>query len=723
MTETSLRPPGPHRLSRMLAPSSVALLGASTLPNVAGNDMVLELQAARYPGRVYPVNPRYDEIEGYPCYGGLRDLPEVPDLAVLGIGNAALEEQVRTAIELGVGGLVIPGSVLLPTDTRQDSLRQRIRAMAKAADLPIVGGNCMGFYNTQAWFRAFPFYRPYELREGGVTLIAHSGSVLTSLLWNDQKLRFNLAISPGQELVTSADEYMDYALEQPSTRVIALFLETVRNPDAFIAVLRKAAQRDVPVVALKAGRSAVAAHLALSHSGAIAGDAAAYQALFDRYGVLSVTTLDELAATALLLSSARRPAPGGLATIHDSGGERELLIDLADDIGVPFAQISEQTSTTLAEHLDPGLEPVNPLDAWGTGNNYQTIFERCWQALMDDDDTAVGAFVIDLTSGFYLHESFARICRRVHRRTTKPIVMITNHIGTDTQDLARRLTDLDIPVLDGTVAGLQAIRHALAYRDFQLSPRIAAPMAPDAQVTTRWRARLSEAHALTEGEGLDLLADYGVPTVAHHTVNSAEEAVAAAEEVGFPVAVKTAVPGILHKSDVGGVWLNLLDAEQVCEAYTEMATHLGPEALVAAMHLAEVEMAFGIVVDPQFGPMVLVAGGGVFIEILGDRQLGLVPIDLPIARRMIDKLDIAPILNGVRGRPPVDKGAVADALVAMSHLAADLGDLIAEVDVNPLAVTTDGALALDALVIPTAAVEAMTAQIERSADVPGSGNS
>ncbi|HKJ11634.1 MAG TPA: acetate--CoA ligase family protein [Ornithinimicrobium sp.] len=704
---------GQHRLSRMLAPSSVALLGASTVPNIAGNDMVLELQASRYPGRVYPVNPRYDEVEGYPCYSGLRDLPEVPDLAVLGVGNGALEEQVRTAIDMGVGGLVIPGSVLLPTDTERDSLRGRIRAMATAADLPIVGGNCMGFYNVDAWFRAFPFYRPYELREGGVTLVAHSGSVLTSLLWNDQKLRFNLAVSPGQELVTTVDEYMDYALDQPSTQVIALFLESVRDPEGFIAVLRKAAERDIPVVALKAGRSPVAAKLALSHSGAIAGDAAAYQALFDRYGVLSVTTLDELAATALLLSCSRRAAPGGLATIHDSGGERELLIDLADDIGVPFAQIGEETTATLAENLDHGLEPVNPLDAWGTGNNYQVIFERCWQALIDDEDTAMGAFVIDLTSGFYLHESFARICRRVHRRTTKPVAVITNHIGTDSQDLARRLTDLGIPVLDGTVAGLQAIRHALAYRDYRLSPRIAPAVAPGTEVSHHWRARLGEPRILTEGEGLRLLADYGVPTIAHRTVTDAESAVAAAHEVGFPVVVKTAVPGILHKSDVGGVWLNLVDAEQVRAAYVELAAHLGPEALVAAMHFADVEMAFGVVVDPQFGPMVLVAGGGVFIEILGDRQLGLVPIDLPIARRMINKLDIAPVLDGARGRVVVDKQAVAHALVALSNLAADVGDLIAELDVNPLAVTTDGALALDALVVPAAAVTTVSAEVDQ----------
>ncbi len=706
MTGIQGPPTTPHRLSRMLAPRSVALVGASTVPNVAGNDMVLELQVSRYPGRVYPVNPRYDEVEGHECFPGLAELPEVPDLAVLGVGNAALESQVAAAIELGVGGLVVFGSALLPDDTPESSLRQRIRTMAEAAGLPIVGANCMGFYNVERWFRAFPFNRPYELREGGVTLISQSGSVLTALLWNDQKLRFNLAVSPGQELVTTTSEYMEYALEQESTRVIALFVEAVRRPAAFIAALRTAAERDVPVVALKAGRSAAAAQLALSHSGAIAGDDAAYQTLFERYGVLSVKSLDELAATSLLLSDPRRPAAGGLATIHDSGGERELLIDLAADVGVPFAQIGEETTAVLAEHLDHGLEPINPLDAWGTGNDYQAIFEHCWQALIDDDDTALGAFVIDLTSGFYLHESFARICRRVHRRTTKPIAMLTNHIGTDSQDLARRMTDLGIPVLDGTVAGLLAIRHALTYRDFSMRPRIAPPTRPHPETTARWRTRLVEPRPLTEGEGLDLLSDYGVPVVAHRVASDLAAVEAAAAEMGFPVVMKTAAPGILHKSDVGGVALNLVDPEDLRTAYVDLAARLGPEVLIAPMRLPEVEMALGIVSDPQFGPMVLVAGGGVFIEVFGDRQLGLVPIDEPIAERMIDKLEVAPVLDGIRGRPPVDKASVAAALVALSDLAADVGDLIAELDVNPLAVGTDGCVALDALVVPTAAVAA-----------------
>lgn len=689
-----------HRLHRMLAPRSVALLGASTTPNVPGNDMVLELQISRYRGAVYPVNPRYDEVEGHPCYPTLGDLPEVPDLAVLGIGNRAVEEQVRAAIGLGVGGLVIPGSLALADDDPVYPLRNRVRDLAAAADLPVVGANCMGFYNVETWFRTLPFHRPYELTEGGVTLITQSGSVLTALLWNDEKLRFNLAISPGQELVTDTAEYLDYALDQPSTTAVALFVETVRSPQAFVAALRKAAERGVPVVALKAGRTAAAATLALSHSGAIAGNDAAYQTLFERYGVLSVRSLDELASTTQLLAAPRRAGPGGLAAIFDSGGERELMMDIAEDVGVPFAQIGEETRQVLVDNLDHGLEPINPLDAWGTGRDYQTVFERCWQALMDDPDTAMGVFVADLSSGFYLHESFARICRRVHRRTSKPVAMLTNHTGTDSQDLAKRLTGLGLPVLDGTVAGLLAVRHALAYRDFHARPTIAPPTAPAPEVTARWRARLWQPAALTESEGLELLGDYGVPVVPHRTVSSVEEATDAAAALGYPVVLKTAASGVWHKSDAGGVALNLSDAAAVHAAYTDLAEHLGPEALVAPMVFPEVELALGVVRDPQFGSMVLVAGGGIFIEVLGDRQLGLVPIDTPIAHRMIGKLAVKPVLDGVRGRPAVDIAAVATALVRLSDLAADLGDLIAELDVNPLAVTTQGCLALDALVVP-----------------------
>ena len=690
-----------HPLTPLLAPRSIALVGASETLNTPGNDMLHELRTSRYKGRIWPVNPKYEEIEDHKCYPSLDALPAAPDLAVLAVGNARLEQTVVEAIGVGVQGLVIFGSALLPEDVGRDTLQHRIKRLALDAGIPIVGPNCMGFYNVEAGVRAFPFHLPRPMEDGGITFIAQSGSVLTSLLWNERKLAFNLAISPGNELATTVADYMDYALDLPSTKVIAMFLEAVRDPDGFVAALQKAQARGVPVVLIKVGRSKAAAALAMSHSGAMAGNDDAYEALFRRYGVIRVSSVDELASTALLFAQGRRPGSGGLAAILDSGGEREILLDLAEVFDVPMANINDATVQILKDNLDYGLEPINPLDAWGTGNRYDVVYETCWQALMEDPDTAVGVFIADLTSGFYLHESFAHICRRVKMRVKKPMAIMTNHVGSEHQDLALRMTRAGIPVLDGAQPGLMAVKHLLEYRDFQALPTYDPPAPIDPAVKQRWRERLTAATCpLGEFEALSLLADYGIPAPRMQMATHAAEAIAAAEAIGYPVALKTAMPGVLHKTDAGGVKLNLRNRGEVIEAYGELAAALGPVALVSQMVPGEVELAFGLLNDRQFGPLVMVAGGGVLIEMLKDRQVALAPMDVGAARRRIDALKIRPILDGFRGRPPCGVDALALALSRFSVLADDLGDLIAELDVNPVKVNALGCVAVDALVSP-----------------------
>ncbi|MDO6459611.1 acetate--CoA ligase family protein [Granulosicoccaceae sp. 1_MG-2023] len=688
-----------HRLEPLLAPRSIALVGASLTLDVAGNDMILELLQSGYEGDIYPVNPKYTEVEGLRCYPSLAELPGPVDLVVLAIGNKRLEAQFKEAIRHGARAAVIFGSGHLEEDL-SPLLLERLRRLATEADIPVCGGNCMGFYNLDKQIRVFPQHIDRRFSGGGVTLISQSGSVLTSLLWNDLKLSYNLAVSTGQELVTTVEEYMDYALEQASTRVIALFLESARNPERFAAVLAKAQEKQIPVVVLKAGRTEASAALAVSHSGAIAGDNAAYQALFERYGVIGVKSIAELAATTLLLSMPRRVGAGGVAAIMDSGGEREILMDLADDIGVPFAEISPETKAVLAANLDEGLEPINPLDAWGTGNNYQAIYENCWQALMDDPDTAIGVFVADLTSGFWLHESFARICRRVSKRVGKPVIMMTNHQGSGSQDLAMRLTQAGVPVFDGTEPTLRAIKHALAYRDFQSARVQPESAAVDPAKREAWRERLQQGDIPDEAEGLQLLSDYGIPTPPVSIADTQDAALEAAQSLGYPVVLKTAVKGILHKSDVDGVKLNLRDDEALKAAYADLAERLGPRVLITPMASGSVEVALGVLSDPQFGPMVMVAGGGIFIEVLKDSQVALAPVDVNGARRMIDKLVMRPVLDGIRGGEAVDVDALARALARLSLLAADLGDLIAELDVNPVKLDACGCLAVDALVVP-----------------------
>ena len=586
-------------------------------------------------------------------------------------------------------------------DAQSTYLRDRVASIARQAGVPVCGANCMGFFNPVHPLRAFSAFHPEPIEVGGLTYIAQSGSLLQALLFNDERLKFNLAVSTGQELVTTVADYMDYALDQPSTTAIALVLEMVRDPVRFLQALEKAHRRDIPVIVLKLGRTAAGAQFALSHTGAIAGDAEVYEALFRHYGVISVRDLNELAATAILLSSPKRAAPGGLSAILDSGGERELIVDVASDHGVPFAKINAITTQVLADTLDSGLQPVNPVDAWGTGKDFELVFEKCLAALMADPDTGLGMFVADLSEELDLHAGYVDVCQAVVRCTDKPLVVMTNYSAWSHRKHAIRLSRSGIPVLDGTVSSLRAVRHAFDYRDF-MARKPAAPKARQENPrAAHWRELLAQRQeALLEDEGYALLSDYGIRVPPHRVVHNRDEARAAARALGFPLVAKTATPGILHKSDVGGVILKLQDEEAVARAYDDLAARLGPRVLLCGMAEGQVEMAFGLVSDAMFGSFVMIAFGGLWIEILKDSQLAMAPVDADAARRRIGELKMAKVLDGVRGAPPCDMQALVDTYVRLGELAADLGNCIAEMDVNPVLVGPNGVVAVDSLIVP-----------------------
>jgi acetate---CoA ligase (ADP-forming) len=561
--------------------------------------------------------------------------------------------------------------------------------------------------------RVCGYPEPPDLPPGPVAVVTHSGSVFSALLHNDRDLRFNLVVSAGNELVTSAAAYLDHAVELPTTRVVALFLETVREPAAFRAALAKAAARSIPVVALKVGRAQAAQAMVAAHSGALAGEDGAYQALFDTYGVAQVATLDELADTCELLAG-RRAHRGALAAIGDSGGERAHLVDLAEQLRVPFAAISEATRQRLAAVLEPGLPPTNPLDAWGTGNDADQIFATCIKALLEDPSTAALALNLDLTTEPTPDTSYTGLAIAAAAATTKPVAVLSNLTSAADPTEAATLRAAGVPVLEGTATGLAALGHLFAFRDFLVraggnlvrADGVDEPAPPSPGPSTlprardRWRARLSEpGRPLDEAEGLALLGDWGVRAVAAEVASSLEEAVAAAGRVGWPVVLKTAAPGIIHKSDVGGVVLGLDGPERLAAAYADLAGRLGPRVLVAAVARPGVELALGVVHDAQFGPLVMVAAGGVLVEVLGDRRFALPPVDHRRALAMLDRLAVRRLLDGVRGTPPADLDAVADAVVNLSTLAVDLGPSLAALDVNPLIAGPDGCVAVDALVI------------------------
>jgi acetate---CoA ligase (ADP-forming) len=613
---------------------------------------------------------------------------------LLGVGNRRLEGQMEEAARCGARGVVVFASGL--EDPPGDPpLTERLRSIAAEADMVVCGANCMGFADIEHGLRALAFEERADLEPGNVAWISHSGSAFSALLHAERGIRFNFAVSTGQELTTTMADYMLYALERESTRVISLFLETVRDPERFRLALETAAERDVPIVALKVGRTPISRRLVTAHSGALAGDDAAYEALFDAYGVARVGTLNEMADLVELLGTGRRATPGGLAAILDSGGERAHLVDAAADVEVPLARPSEATLRDVSARLEPGLPAVNPLDAWGTDNDPYNIFLDCSRHLADDPDTGAFAYVVDLHSD-RAERGHAWAAERVWASTQKPFAVVCGITSAIQECAAARLRSSGVPVLEDVTSGLRAFLHLFERRDARRLPSLALPDPVPRETVQRWREALAAGEGLGEARALEMLADYGVPVARTAAATGLQGVLAAAGRLGYPVALKTVATS--HKTELGGVTLGNRDEVALAAAYREMSSRLGPAVTVQEMVEPGVEMALGVVHDLQFGPLVMVAAGGMLIETLGDRRLALPPLDEVRASRLIDQLHARPLLDGVRGAPPADVNALARVLSRLSLLARDLGDLIGALDVNPVIVGPRGCVAVDALV-------------------------
>ncbi|MDH3473496.1 MAG: acetate--CoA ligase family protein, partial [Rhodospirillales bacterium] len=331
-------------------------------------------------------------------------------------------------------------------------------------------------------------------------------------------------------------------------------------------------------------------------------------------------------------------------------------------------------------------------------------FSAMFQALLDDPQVAAGLMVFNIRDGYYLSQAYAKVAKALWPRTAKPFAVAPNTAAVRHRDMALDLTRAGIPVLDGTEEALKAVKHLFAFRDFHTADRT-PPDPVDPALREKWRPRLARGDVLSEAEALALLSDYGVPVVSAQTAGSREAALAAAEALGYPVALKTAAPGVLHKTEASGVLLNLGDVEKVSAAYDDMAARLGPEVLISPMAPKGTEVALGALFDPQFGPCVMVAAGGVLIEVLAERVFALAPVNRDQAKRLLAGLRVSRLLAGVRGARPADLESLATAIERFSVMAHDLGDLLAELDVNPVIAGAEGALAVDALVIPKAAGE------------------
>jgi acyl-CoA synthetase (NDP forming) len=683
----------PHRLDPLLRPASVAVVGASENNDSMGDWSLRNLFKGGFPGDIFAVNPKYREVQGKPCVPSLAELPTVPDLAILAVGDGRVEVVLQQVIDAGVRAAVIMSTLYLDDDT-SPPLRERVRQMIADSGLVVCGANGMGFYNVRDRVWACGFDSSDHEGPGNVALISHSGAGMSGLIDSEERLRINLAVSTGNELDATMDEYLDFALDLPETRAVGLFVETARNPDGFRAALRKAAAKQVPVVAIKVGRTARAAELTVSHSGAMAGDDAVYEALFDRYGVQRASDMDELATMLILFAELDRVGPGGLVSLHDSGGERQLMVDLADQAGVPLTVLAEKTAAEIADCIDPELPAVNPLDAWSRGGPGATEqMARSLAAMMQDPGAAMGAVIHDRAPYGKVYETYLGYMQHARAASGKPVALVAARQGTGSDAAVVTSTAEGLPVLDGVPVFLRGVRALFAYRDFLGREAGAGPTA-DGNTVEAWRSRLGGG-SVGEAQALAMLRDFGLPALSVASCDSESGAVSS----HFPVVLKTAAPGVAHKTDVGGVVVGIDSNEQLLAAYRDMSSRLGPAAIIAPTAEQGIEMMLGARMDPQFGPVVLIGFGGVHAETLQDVAFALPPFTAQHARRCVDGLRLRPMLDGKRGAGAADIDAFCEAAAAFSAMIDALREHIREIDINPVIVHESGCTVVDALVI------------------------
>jgi len=687
----------PHRLDPLLDPESIVIVGATTSGGM-GSRVIKNLQNGGFTGKLFGLHPKNKDAFGIPCYPDFESLPEKVEHAIFAVSDERIEGLVDAAIEADVKAMSIM-SMLYLDDDQKPYLKDRIQAKLKEADILLCGANGMGFYHIEkrVWVNGH-FSRPNH-EPGGVCIISQSGSGVAGIIDCEERINLNLSVSSGSELTVGAEDYLDYILHQESTTVVGLFLETIRKPDQMIQAFELANERKIPVVVLKTGRTERSAELTVSHSGGLAGVDDCYNALFEKYGIQRVADMDELATTLIMFDQPHALGNGNMVSMHDSGGERQLIIDVADQQGVEFATLEDDTTEKLEEILDPGLPPVNPLDAWGKGlENADEIMIDSMIAMLSDPNASMGAIVMDRGPLSKIFPEYVDYLDQANRQTGKPVFLVSNRQGTGIDPLVLELTQNGTPVIDGLYSFLAGVRCLHRYRDF-LSMKDAIDVDLDSDKLEKYQDQLDQSDFVSEADALNMFFDLGLNANQSNMIANEEELVSTAKEMGFPLVLKTAVEDVYHKSELSGVYLDIDSEEKLRSAYEALQEKLPGNALLAKMIQSEgVEMIVGMTTDQQLGPMVTIGFGGYYAEAMNDAVTLMPPFSKEAAKRAVESLKMKTLLEGYRGSKPVDLDAFAEFASRFSLIAVELSNQVCEIDLNPVILGNDNCIAVDALI-------------------------
>jgi acetate---CoA ligase (ADP-forming) len=701
-------------LGPLLNPKSIAVVGASERPGSAGRLVLENLHNLHYPGEVFAVNPKADQVLGYACYPDLKALPKKVDMAAILLGADKLLPTLGTMAEMGIPAAWALASGFSESGPEGKKLQAEVAAYAREKGLLLCGPNCVGAANLVDCSATYSVALSPAIKPGEVSVVMQSGAILMGLA-NSTPFGFRYLISSGNEAVLDSADYIGYLASDPKTQVILAFLEGIRDADKFVAASRAAAEAGKPVLVLKVGRSEAAQRAVQAHTGSLAGSDIVLDAVFKREGIIRLESLDELVEAARLFLACPPPEGDGIGLLSLSGGQIGLLSDLAQNLDLNFPVLADDTQKRLREVLPPFTSITNPLDAWGTGD-LEKMYPACVEAVAKDPAVSLIAMSRDTPPNVAAREieqsmRVAEAAVRAKNDAHKPVLVFSNFSAGLEPQVEKYLAENGIPYLQGTSETLRAMRALEQYSAFKRRVKKPAPAGCDSPANlAQWRERMAKTSAvLDEFEGRKLLADYGIPGPREAIAEDEEMAAKNAGKIGYPVVLKILSPDIQHKTEAGGVRVGLKDEAAVRNAFREImesARKYKPEARLEGVLIQEmipsdaVEVILGIVQDSNFGPVLVFGSGGILVELIKDSAVQLPPLNRDNALDLIHQIRGKKLLMGYRGRPAADTDALAEALVRLSQLAVDLGDRITALDINPLMVLPagKGVRAVDVLV-------------------------
>lgn len=688
-----------HRLRPLIEPKSAALVGASPREETIGHLTLKAMLQAAYADRLYPVNPKYDEIEGLKCYPDLASLPEPVDMALINLASPRVEAAFEEAVSAGVRSVLLFDPLFLDGETKGNTITDRMRKRAKETGIPVCGGNCAGIFDFHT--RSFSsFFLVPTTPAGEISLIAHSGMML---VWtrSDPRYRFDVALHVGQEVGVTQDEYLEYMVDRPTTKVITMFVEGVRDPEGMDRALKKALAAGKPVVVCMVGRTKQGAALSVTHTGATVSSGDLAQSFFESRGAVVVETLDDMYNTALLLAQGRRAPTDEAAYVLDSGGCRGLMVDRAAALGVKLATLDNETVDRLKSQVPPMLLPVNPFDGAGpVDENYANVFEIGYKEIEKDPNVGMLGVEFHFNDRFNPRVGAVEAMLNAWETSTKPFFYFTSITPLPNEGLANRLADMGIPAIDGQDNALRVAKwffRSQSLRDAALARAATAEI--HIALDLVGSETLSASGAMSEAESLALLQKLGLNTVRSCAVSGCNAVMGAAADIGFPVVLKADVQGLHHKTEAQGVALSLLDAAAVEAAHNAMREKGHGEGRVVQSFVTEgVEFSLGMLADPELGAFVTLSGGGRNVELFRERIVLPAGLSLQDARMAIASEPVARLMRGARGFVP-DIEALVKTLYQFGRIAQAIAPYVREVDINPLLVNANGAVAVDALVV------------------------